>query len=149
MAVFSAGPPPPCTCSGSLVQTWNSTCGLCWSPALAELPGTLPQTLPVVLSPPSSLLLPDPLESFRHCWDCVLRASCLSPFPAPVVGSTCCEGALLGPLVPPWQGSEGQMPAEHFIQRQVLLHWLNPPLTPSQMPKPKNASCSCESEPCC
>ncbi|XP_059719715.1 uncharacterized protein LOC132336334 [Haemorhous mexicanus] len=136
MVVFPAGPPPPCTCSGSWVSP---------GAAVVVSVGALPQTPPVILSPPPPLLLPAPLESFRHCWGCVLHASCLTPFPAPGMGSPCCEE----PLVPPWQGSEGQMPAEHFIQGQVLLHQLNPLLTPSQMPKPKTASCSCEPEPCC
>lgn len=60
--------------------------------------------------------------------------------------------SLLRPLVPPWQGSEGQMPAEHFIQRQVMLHWRNPPLTPSLMSirwqSPKTPP-ALEPEPCC
>lgn len=60
--------------------------------------------------------------------------------------------SLLRPLVPPWQGSEGQMPAEHFIQRQVMLHWRNPPLTPSlmsiQWQSPKTPP-ALEPEPCC
>lgn len=136
----------PCWTSSSLHVQWELGADLeqlSWS----LLEPCSPQTLTAMLSPLPSLLLPAPLESFRLCWDCLLHAACLSPFPVPGVGSTRCEGTLtaeaFGTSLSVIRGADA---CQAFRSETGYVTPAKPPTNtfPNVNPvaKPKNASCS-------